>query len=274
MTLSTRTVVAAALLLLPCPALPGAAAEALVAVTARSGVTQKFILLGPEKPVAAAILFAGGHGALNLSGGGDAPEIGWGKNNFLVRTRADFAAHGLTVALVDAPSDRQGGQGMLGGFRASAEHCQDIEAVVRHLKTRTALPVWLIGTSRGTESAANCAVRLKDAVAGLVLTSAITHGDAKGMAVTGMDLGAVRVPVFVLAHRDDGCDHTPATDAPKLLERFTGASRKALEVLQGGDPPKSKPCEALSPHGFLGLERQAVAAILTFIKTERSAAGR
>ncbi|MCH7957758.1 MAG: hypothetical protein IIB63_09415, partial [Proteobacteria bacterium] len=42
--------------------------EQLVTLETRAGVTQKFILITPEKPVAAVILFAGGKGNLNLSG--------------------------------------------------------------------------------------------------------------------------------------------------------------------------------------------------------------
>ena len=37
-------------------------------------------------------------------------------------------------------------------------------------------------------------------------------------------------------------------------------------LLSGGDPPKSDPCEAMSQHGFLGIEGQAVDAIAKFIK--------
>ena len=37
-------------------------------------------------------------------------------------------------------------------------------------------------------------------------------------------------------------------------------------LLSGGDTPKSDPCEAMSQHGFLGIEGQAVDAIAKFIK--------
>jgi hypothetical protein len=39
----------------------------LVTLETRPGIDQKFILIKPNKPVASVILFAGGHGALNLS---------------------------------------------------------------------------------------------------------------------------------------------------------------------------------------------------------------
>lgn len=242
--------------------------EQLVTLETRAGVQQKFLLLKPDKPIAAVILFPGGNGVAEFGGSASSPSVGRKlKNNFLVRTRESFAAAGLVTATVDAPSDHQGDRGMLGGFRASAEHCQDVDAVVRHLKTLAPVPVWLVGTSRGTESAANCAIRLKEAVSGLVLTSTMTRANKNGTHVPAMDLAAIRVPVLVLANQDDGCEHTPASDAPDLVQKFINAPRKEVKVLSGGAPAKAKPCLAMTPHGFLGLEDQAVGAIVKFIKS-------
>lgn len=263
-----RALVFAGMLVLPAVA----AAETLVSLDTRPGVTQRFLLIKPEKPVASVVLFAGGSGALNLGGAADSPAIGWGKNNFLVRTRQLFAERGFMVAVLDAPSDHSSKNGMRGGFRGSAEHCEDVAGVVKRLTREAAVPVWLVGTSRGTESAANCAIRLGQAVNGVVLTSSMTVPNAKGPYVLGMELDRIRVPAFVLAHRDDGCSHTPAADAPKILEKLSNAPRKELKVLSGGDAPRSKPCQALSAHGFLGIEQQAIDAIASFIRTGLAAA--
>ncbi len=156
---------------------PARPQEQLVTLETRAGVTQKFILITPEKPVAAVILFAGGHGKLDLSNASGRPVPRRG-GNFLVRSRADFAGHGFAVAVVDAPSDRKERVGMLGGFRNSAKHVTDIDAVTAHLKKAVRVPVWLIGTSRGTESAAYVAIHAKEKVAGLVLTSSMTEDNS------------------------------------------------------------------------------------------------
>lgn len=47
---------------------------------------------------------------------------------------------------------------------------------------------------------------------------------------------------------------------------MSNSPRKKVLIVEGGDPPKSDPCEALSQHGFLGIEKQVVAAIADFIK--------
>ena len=82
----------------------GEVSERVVDIPTRPGVTQRFLYLAPEHPKAAVILFAGGDGGLEIS-----PEGGIGslKGNFLVRTRQQFVLQGLSVALVDAPSNRQ-----------------------------------------------------------------------------------------------------------------------------------------------------------------------
>ena len=82
-----------------------AAPSTLVRIKTPRGATISFILIKPDKPVATVILFAGGHGALGLTG---ASTMRWGAGNFLVRTREDFAAQGLMVAVIDAPSDQRG----------------------------------------------------------------------------------------------------------------------------------------------------------------------
>jgi hypothetical protein len=229
---------------------------------------QAFILIKPNKPVASVILFAGDHGALGLT---SASKMNWGSGNFLVRMRNKFAAHGLMVAVMDAPSDHQ--KGMNGIFRMSGAHAGDISTVAEYLKKQADVPVWLVGTSMGTFSAAGGAIGGQH-IDGLVLTSTITRAkphwsiaQSHRDGVASMPLQKVKVPTLIVSHAKDGCDITPAADAPKLRSRLTGAKLVEVALLSGGSPPKSDPCEALSQHGFLGIENEAVATVARFITT-------
>src|SRR5438105_3711060 len=141
----------------------------LVTIPTSRGVTQAFILIKPDNPTASLVLFAGGSGALGLK---SLSSMDRGKGNFLVRSRYNFAAHRFTVAVVDAPSDMQQGMNLI--FRMSDAHASDIGAIATYLKTEAAVPVWLVGTSAGTFSAANGAIACKD-IDGLVLTSTVTR---------------------------------------------------------------------------------------------------
>src|SRR5262249_28290534 len=155
-------------------------------------------------------------------------SFAWGKGNFLVRSRQLFADQGLMVVVVDAPSDRQKAP-YLSGFRGSREHVADLKAVIAWVRKQTDVPVWLVGTSRGTESAAYAAVSLtgKDGPQGLVLTSTILS-DSKEFAVPALQLDRLRIPVLVVHHTEDGCSHCPYKDISKLIEKLSNAPRKEL----------------------------------------------
>lgn len=250
--------------------------ESLVTVPSRANIEQKFLLVKPEKPTAAVILFAGGHGGLQLSSLFGMPGMAWGKTNFLVRTRKRFADHGFVVAVIDSPPDYKK---MNAIWRMSPEHAEDIHAVVQALKKDFNLPLWVIGTSMGTISAPNAAIRLGSEVNGLVLTSSITRSPKKWElyssypnAIINMDLGKITVPTLIVAHKDDGCDLTPAEDAEKLKSAFAKASKVEVKYFSGGKAPVSKPCNALSAHGYYGIEDEVVAAIADFINANNSEA--
>ena len=54
---------------------------------------------------------------------------------------------------------------MNGMFRMSGQHAGDISAVAAHLKKQADLPVWLVGTSMGTFSAAGGAIAARASMA-------------------------------------------------------------------------------------------------------------
>jgi pimeloyl-ACP methyl ester carboxylesterase len=254
--------IAALLLLAAGPALAGPADD-LRTVPTRPGVTASFLLVRPAgPPEAIVVLFAGGNGALNLGG----PRLALA-GNFLVRNRGRFAAHKLLVAVLDTPSDRPHG---LDGFRTTAAHAADVSAVMAALRAEAARPVWLIGTSMGTVSAANAAARLASAGGpdGLVLTSTVTRqGRERPESVGDVRLRDIRVPTLIVHHRDDACRSTPYADAPSLLRDLTAAPRRELLTFSGGDAPQSGPCEARAAHGYFGLDAAVVDAIASWITT-------
>jgi pimeloyl-ACP methyl ester carboxylesterase len=240
------------------------AAPRVVDVPTRPGVTERVLYLSPAAPKAAALLFAGGNGYVGIGADGTLTNRG----NFLVRTRAMFADRGIAVAVVDPPSDRARPP-YLGGFRQSAEHVADVRALIAWLRTAAHVPVWLIGTSRGTQSAAYVATQLPTAAAGgadgVVLTSTILVGsNAQDRPVTEMELGRIGVPVLVVHHRDDGCKLCPSADVPRLTRMLRAAPRTETIVVDGGTST-GDPCEAFAHHGFNGAEDHVVGTIAAWI---------
>jgi hypothetical protein len=78
--------------------------ERVVDIPIRPAVTQRFLFSASMNAKAAVILFAGGHGGMQIFPSG---KFSWGRRNFLVRNRSLFADQGLAVVTIDAPSDRQ-----------------------------------------------------------------------------------------------------------------------------------------------------------------------
>jgi dienelactone hydrolase len=239
--------------------------QKVVDIPTRPGVTQRFVYLAPEKPVASVILLAGGHGGLQISENG---SFKWGEGNFLVRTRQLFAQKGLSVAVVDAPSDRQAAS-FLGGFRQKPEHVADIKAVIAWLKQQANVPVWLVGTSMGTLSAAFIATQAgpgEGGPDGLVLTSTIVSFDA-GRPVPAMPLQKIAIPVLVVHHEKDGCKYCAYPQVRAMTEKLSSAPKKELLTFKGGES-RGDPCEALAYHGFNGLEKEVVAGIAEWIRSK------
>ena len=242
----------------------GAAAERVVDIPTRPGVTQRFLFLSPEKPKASVVLFAGADGGLDISKSG---QIGFLGGNFLVRTRQLFADKGFAVAVVDAPSDR--GSAALKGFRQTPEHVADIKAVMAWLRQQNSVPLWLVGTSRGTQSAAFIATELgptQGGPDGLVLTSTILSDD-KGRPVPDMQLDKIAIPVLVVHHEQDGCKHCSYSLIPTLMSKLTGAPKKELAPFKGG-ADRGDPCQAMAHHGFNGLDKEVVGKIADWIEAK------
>jgi dienelactone hydrolase len=229
-------------------------AQKVVDIPTRPGVSQRMLVLSPPAPKAAVILIPGGHGGLRIMPNG---SLMWGDGNFLVRTRQLFAEQGLMVAVIDAPSDRQSPP-YLGGFRQKPEHVADIRAVIAWLREQSKAAVWLVGTSRGTQSAAYVATELSgpDGPDGIVLSSTILTDDAS-RPVPAMPLGKIRIPVLVVHHEQDGCAHCAFANVPALMTKLANSPRKELLSFKGGEN-RGDPCEAMAYHGFNGLEREVV----------------
>lgn len=250
--------------------LPGmlhaAAAESIVRdIEGRPGTFTRVLIVKPEKTLATVILFAGGNGILNIAPDG---TIGSG-GNFLVRSRASFVRHQLMAVVIDAPSDRLPSPGLGSGFRKSAAHAQDIAAVIAFLRQETSTPVWLVGTSRGTSSAANGAIRLQQGGPdGIALTSSIVQAADAGTLVT-MDLEKLTVPALVVHHVNDACATTRYQDLPPVLNKLKLAPIDVqLFTVKGGKPPApdADPCGPFHYHGYLGIEDAVVARIANWIK--------
>ena len=220
----------------------------------RTNVTQRLLLAkATNTGDKAVVLFKGAEGTPITCKKEEGLKL---NNNFLVRSSALFAEAGFMTAIVDAPSDK--GYGMENRFRKSEAHQKDIAKVVDFLVCEGACEVFLIGTSRGTLSAA-------------YLASVMTHANVEGYVLTASLEDVVfyteniKRPVLMAHHADDECHVTTLTGARTAYNTITKSPRKAFITVSGGDPPRGRACGPLSAHGFIGAERETVAAIVDWM---------
>jgi pimeloyl-ACP methyl ester carboxylesterase len=240
------------------------AGDHLVGVATRPGVKVAYWWMPRPGATATLVLLPGGAGGIGYKGG--VPT----STNFLVRSRDRFAAAGFDVAIVGRPSDRPA---LDLPFRVSDENARDLARVVERVRAAGGKPVWLVGTSNGTVSAAAAAIALGGAIDGLVLTSSVTD-PLLPQAVQKLALDRISVPVLVVHHKLDECPGTPPAGAELVVEGLTHASAKKLLLVEGGGPAWGPRCEPMHWHGYIGMEQEVVDAIAAFVRAHPAAASR
>lgn len=233
------------------------AADGLVTIDTRPGVTVSYWYMPRPGATATVVLLSGGGGGIGMKDG--VPT----STNFLVRSRDLFAAHGFNVAIVGKPSDIPD---LSAPIRTGAKHMEDLQKVVARLKADARVPVWMIGTSNGTISTAAAGIAFGDGnLAGIVLTSSITAYGRPG-SVPQQDLDRIRLPVLVMHHAQDECRACPPQDVGYIMRGLKNSPIKKQIMMNGGDGVRGDPCEPLHYHGYIGIEKEAVGLIAAWIK--------
>jgi pimeloyl-ACP methyl ester carboxylesterase len=229
----------------------------------RTDVTQNILFLRPiGKPKASVILFAGGDGEIGIQSDGTIESDG----NFLVRSRDIFQKQGFLVAVYDMPNEVRSRD----RYRLSDDHPVDTAKLIARLRAMAPVPVWLVGTSRGTISVAHIAAELKGASGpdGVVFTAAVTEMSNSGRPeVSDAKVEQIRVPALIVHHKDDECYVTPWREQDDLLDDLKNSPQKQLIGLEGGNAgAPDDECRSSSHHGFLDIEEKAVQTIADWIK--------
>lgn len=238
--------------------LAASAADQLIRLDTRDGVKVPVYYMKREGAMATVILLPGGAGGIGSPVDGKPSG-----NNFLVRSRDYFADAGLNVAVMSRATDKTD---LDYPDRIAPEHMTDIQKLVAYLKTDTGLPVWLVGTSRGTVSATAAAIAFGNTeLAGIVLTSSVVDYKKAG-AVPTQDLAAIKIPVLVVHHENDACKVCRPYEVPAIIKGLKNAPFKKLVMVKGGSNPTGDPCESFHYHGYIGMEQEAVGIITNWIK--------
>jgi hypothetical protein len=237
--------------------------ETIATLHLPDGAPQRFLYASPAHPQATLVMLPGGAGELGLRRDGDMRH----DNNFVVRTRSLWIAQNYAVLIPDTI-----GHENLRGLRSSPGYADVVGALVQAARTKANVPVFLLGTSQGSIAAMNGAAHAPaGSIAGLILTESVSRLGHSGETIFAADPQNVRVPALVVANSDDHCNVAPPADAPRIAAAMSHAPDVHVIQMSGGIDISKRDCGSLSPHGYYGIETQAVSAISTWIKAQITA---
>jgi hypothetical protein len=225
-----KTLLAALALLFLCQGAASAADE-LVTVTPSLSGKFNYVLTtrSPGKIAYGVILMPGGSGRMEPHMEGTKIAFSGG-GNFLIRSRELFADPQVVAASTDATttSDR-------------------ILAIVRDLEGRYGkVEIYVIGTSRSTESTMALSRPLDGQVAGFIHSSSMSS-------ISSFDPRGLRSRHLIVLHRQDACRVTSPSAGVSSHNKY-GADLIEME----GGKSTGDDCEAYAHHGYYGIERETV----------------
>lgn len=153
--------------------------------------------------------------------------------NFLIRSRRQRLDEETLVAVLDAPSDQW--HSFSQQFRETPRYGADVAALVTEIGRRFGIEDWTyVGTSEGSVSAFH-AGRMNPAIARrVILTASVVLAGRNGPGLSAVQFGDLKSP---------------------------------LVTMRGGGPSRGDPCMPNTAHGFVGVEKEAVQAMRSWIKT-------
>ena len=236
------------------------AGERVVDLPLGDGLDQRVLYDAPPHPRATLVMLPGGSGDIGVRRDDDLRH----QDNFVVRTRADWVARGYAVLIPDAVD-----QANLRGLRSSPVYGRLVDGLAAYARDQAPAPVFLVGTSQGTIAAMNGAAHARPGlIAGLVLTESVSvPGRRSTETVFEADPEGVRVPVLVVANRDDACDVAPPEMAPRIAAAMTHSPSVRVLTVGGGLQRSDRACGSLSPHGYYGIEQDVVGGITGWLQT-------
>jgi pimeloyl-ACP methyl ester carboxylesterase len=184
------------------------------------------------------------------------------RGNFLVRSRRHWLDEETLAVVVDAPSDQW--TTFFQQFRVSARYGADVEALLKEIGRQFDVADWtFVGTSEGSVSAFHAA-RMNPALARrTILTSSVLRASRNGPGLSSARWSELSSDLLWVHHEDDPCAFTSYREALAYSRR----TQKPLVTVRGGGPERGGPCEAFTAHGFVGVERETVLAMRSWVKT-------
>ena len=206
-------------------------------------------------------LFPGHPGIMKLREENGQPRFEQ-RGNFLVRSRRHWLDGETLVVVVDAPSDQWAT--FTQSFRETPRYGADVAALLGEVARRHPVEEWtFVGTSEGSVSAFHAARMNPQLARRAILTSSLFQAGRNGPGLSWVSWDKLSSRLLWVHHESDPCRHTEYRDARRFAER----SKSPLVTVRGGGQWRGDACEAFTAHGFVGVERETVLAMRSWVKT-------
>ncbi len=206
-------------------------------------------------------LFPGHPGIMKLHEESGQPRFEQ-RGNFLVRSRRHWLDGETLVVVVDAPSDQWAT--FTQAFRETPRYGADVAALLGEVARRHPVEEWtLVGTSEGSVSAFHAARMNPQLARRAILTSSVFQPSRNGPGLSWISWDKLPSRLLWVHHESDPCRYTEYRDARRFAER----SKSPLLTVRGGGAWRGDACEAFTAHGFVGVERETVLAMRSWVKT-------
>jgi pimeloyl-ACP methyl ester carboxylesterase len=184
------------------------------------------------------------------------------RGNFLIRSRRHWVDGETLVVVVDAPSDQWAT--FTQTFRETPRYGADVAALLGEVARQFTVEEWtLVGTSEGSVSAFHAARMNPELARRMILTASIFQPTNNGPGLSWVSWDKLPSRLLWAHHESDPCRYTAYRDARRFAER----SKSPLLTVRGGGPWRGDACAAFTAHGFVGLERETVLAMRSWVKT-------
>jgi hypothetical protein len=206
-------------------------------------------------------LFPGYPGIMRLREEDGAPKFELG-GNFLVRSRRHWLDEETLVAVVDAPSDEWASFSQR--FRETPRYGADVAALLTEIGGKFGINAWAyVGTSEGSISAFHAGRMNPELAKRVILTASVISAGRNGPGLSGVNFADLKARLLWVNHEDDPCDFTRYG----LVKDAAQRSGAPLVTVRGGGPARGDACQAYTQHGFVGVEKETVLAMRSWIKT-------
>jgi hypothetical protein len=182
--------------------------------------------------------------------------------NMLVRSRRWWLDEETLVAVLDAPSDQWNSFSQR--WRESPRYGADISALLTEIGSKFSINDWtFVGTSEGSISAFHAGRMHPELAKRVILTSSVIRAGRNGPGLSSVNYAELKSKLLWVNHEDDPCQFT-LYHLNKTAARSSGAP---LVTVRGGGPSRGDDCQAYTAHGFVGVEKETVLAMRSWVKT-------